>query len=118
MEARLLRVCKQEEKGRTERRAGGERNSTRTAITIFRAWTLDLSCLDLERSFHPLRCVLFDRCKPLPGGVNTVFKTDKQQGATVQQWKPAQCHVAAWAGGVFRGDWVRVYVWLSPFAVH
>ena len=41
MEARLLRVCKQEEKRRTERRAGGERSSTRTAITIFRAWTLD-----------------------------------------------------------------------------
>ena len=30
----------------------------------------------------------------------------------------AQCHVAAWLGGEFGGEWVRVHVWLSPFAVH
>ena len=27
----------------------------------------------------------------------------------------AQCHVAAWMGGEFGGEWIRVYVWLSPF---
>ena len=30
----------------------------------------------------------------------------------------AQCHVAAWMGGEFAGEWIHVYVWLSPFTVH
>ena len=30
----------------------------------------------------------------------------------------AQCHVAAWIGGEFGEEWIHVYVWLSPFAVH
>ena len=25
--------------------------------------------------------------------------------------------VAAWVGGEFGGEWIHVYVWLSPFAV-
>ena len=30
----------------------------------------------------------------------------------------AQCYVAAWMGGEFGGEWIRVYVQLSPFAIH
>ena len=30
----------------------------------------------------------------------------------------AQCYVAAWMGGGFRGQWMYVCVQLSPFAVH
>ena len=30
----------------------------------------------------------------------------------------APCHVAAWMGGEFGGEWLHVYVRLSPFAVH
>ena len=30
----------------------------------------------------------------------------------------AQYHVAAWMGGEFGADWIHVYVWLSPVAVH
>ena len=30
----------------------------------------------------------------------------------------AQCYVAAWMGGEFGGEWIHVYVWRSPFAVH
>ena len=30
----------------------------------------------------------------------------------------APCHVAAWKGGEFGGEWIHVYGWLSPFAVH
>ena len=26
--------------------------------------------------------------------------------------------VAAWMGGEFEGEWIHVYAWLSPFAVH
>ena len=33
-------------------------------------------------------------------------------------WNSAQCHVAAWMGGEFGEEWIHVYVWLSPFAVH
>ena len=29
----------------------------------------------------------------------------------------AKCYVAAWRGGEF-GEWIHVYVWLRPFAVH
>ena len=27
-------------------------------------------------------------------------------------------YVAAWMGGEFGGEWIYVYVWLSPFTVH
>ena len=27
----------------------------------------------------------------------------------------AQCYLAVWMGGEFAGEWMRVYVWLSPF---
>ena len=30
----------------------------------------------------------------------------------------AQCYMAAWMGGEFGGEWIHVYTWLSPFAVH
>ena len=30
----------------------------------------------------------------------------------------AQCYVAVWVGGEFGGEWIHVYVWLSPFAIH
>ena len=30
----------------------------------------------------------------------------------------AMCYVAAWMEGEFWGEWIHVYVWLSPFAVH
>ena len=30
----------------------------------------------------------------------------------------AQCNVAAWTGGEFGEEWLYVYVWLSPSAVH
>ena len=30
----------------------------------------------------------------------------------------AQCYMAAWMGGEFGGEWIHVYAWLSPFAVH
>ena len=30
----------------------------------------------------------------------------------------AQCYVAAWMRGMLGGEWIHVYVWLSPFAVH
>ena len=29
----------------------------------------------------------------------------------------AQCYVAAWVGGESGGEWIHVYIWLSPFAV-
>ena len=29
-----------------------------------------------------------------------------------------QCYAAGWMGGEFGGEWMHVYVWLSPFAVY
>ena len=33
-------------------------------------------------------------------------------------WNSAQCYMVAWMEGEFTEEWVYVYVWLSPFAVH
>ena len=33
-------------------------------------------------------------------------------------WNSAQCDVAAWMGVEFGGEWIHVYGWPSPFAVH
>ena len=33
-------------------------------------------------------------------------------------WNSAQYYVAAWMGRGFGGEWIHVYAWLSPFAVH
>ena len=33
-------------------------------------------------------------------------------------WNSARCHWAACMEGEFGGEWLHVYVWLSPFAVH
>ena len=34
------------------------------------------------------------------------------------KWNSAQHYVAAWMGGKFRGEWIHVYVWLSPLIIH
>ena len=36
----------------------------------------------------------------------------------VQLQETAQCYVAVWIGGELREEWIHVYVWLSPSAVH
>ena len=33
-------------------------------------------------------------------------------------WNSAQRYVLAWMGEGFGGEWIHVYVWLSPFTVH
>ena len=30
-------------------------------------------------------------------------------------WNSVQCYVTAWTGEEFGGEWMHVYVWLSPF---
>jgi len=30
----------------------------------------------------------------------------------------AQCYEAGWMGGEFGGEWIHVYVWLSPSAIY
>ena len=30
----------------------------------------------------------------------------------------AQCYMSAWMRGEFGGEWIYVYVWLSPLGVH
>jgi len=45
-----------------------------------------------------------------------MFKMDSQH-ILYSTWKSAQCYVAAWMGGDFGGEWMRVHVWLCPFTV-
>ena len=33
-------------------------------------------------------------------------------------WYSFQCYMAARMEGEFRGEWIHVHVWLSPFTVH
>ena len=33
-------------------------------------------------------------------------------------WNSTQCYVPAWMRVGFGGEWIHIYVWLSPFAVH
>ena len=33
-------------------------------------------------------------------------------------WSYVQCYVANRMGRGFEGEWLHVYVWLSPFCVH
>ena len=54
------------------------------------------------------------------GHVHTaVFKMDNQQGPTAQHRELCSvlCGSLDWVGGL-RGEWIRVYVWLSPFTIH
>ena len=30
----------------------------------------------------------------------------------------SECYVAAWMGVGFGGEWIHVYIWLSPFTIH
>ena len=34
------------------------------------------------------------------------------------KWYSVWCYAAAWMGGEFGGEWIHVYLWLSPFTVH
>ena len=38
--------------------------------------------------------------------------------AKYSTWNSVQHYAAAWKGGDFEGEWIYVYVWLSPFAFH
>ena len=33
-------------------------------------------------------------------------------------WNSAQCYVPGWIEEGFGGEWIDVYIWLTPFAVH
>ena len=51
-----------------------------------------------------------------------VFNMNNQQGPIVQHMElystwDVQCCVAVWMGGKFGGEWIHVYIWLSPFVV-
>ena len=46
------------------------------------------------------------------------FKWITNKVVLYSTWNSAQCYVAAWMGGEFKGGWVHVYVWLSFSAVH
>ena len=46
------------------------------------------------------------------------FKWIAHKGLVYSTWNSTQCYVAAWMGVEFGGEWIHVYMWLSPSAVH
>ena len=50
--------------------------------------------------------------------VNKMIKWIINKDLVYDTGNPAQCFVAAWMGGEFEGEWIHVYVWLSPFPIH
>ena len=46
------------------------------------------------------------------------FKWITNKNLLYTTWNYAQCYAAAWMAGEFGREWIYVYVWLSPFAVH
>ena len=56
----------------------------------------------------------------LIGGRNRVFGMDvvTNKDLPYSPWNSAHCYVAAWMGEEFRGEWIHVYVWLSPLDTH
>ena len=46
------------------------------------------------------------------------FKWTTNRDLPYSRGNAAQCYVAAWMGGEFGGEYIHVYVWLSPFVVH
>ena len=49
-------------------------------------------------------------------GPTVIFKMDNQLYNST--WNSAPYCVAAWMEAEFMGEWIHVYVWLCPFAVH
>ena len=45
------------------------------------------------------------------------LKKDDQQDLLQSRGNSGQCYVVAWMGREFGGEWIHVFVWLSPFAV-
>ena len=44
--------------------------------------------------------------------VNNKMRLCVNKDLLYSTWKSVQCHVAAWMGGEFGGEWILVYVWL------
>ena len=62
--------------------------------------------------------LLGERMGAWDGQVHTAtFKMGNQQGPAVQHMELCLMYVPAWMGRRFGGEWIFVYVWLSPFAV-
>ena len=46
--------------------------------------------------------------------VHTAILKMENKNLPYSKGNSAQCFVAAWIGGEFGGEWIHVYVWLSP----
>ena len=51
-------------------------------------------------------------------GHSAVFNTENQQGPAGQRRELCSMSCGSLDGEEFGADWIHVYVWLSPFAVH
>ena len=52
------------------------------------------------------------------GYTHTAIKWITSKALLKSAGDSAQCYMASRMGEVFGGEWIHVYVWLRPFAVH
>ena len=50
--------------------------------------------------------------------LTATFKMENQQGPTIQHMERCSVLRGNWKGGELGEEWIHVYVWLSPRAVH
>ena len=85
----------------------------------------DTSELTKQKEIHGLREWIYSCWEE---GVVREFGTDvytllylksiTSKNLLYSTWNSAPCCGAAWLGEKFGGEWIHVYVWLSPFPVH
>ena len=49
--------------------------------------------------------------------VHTAIFKMEHKNVPYSKGNSGQCFMAAWIGGEFGGEWIHVYIWLSPFDV-
>ena len=68
----------------------------------------ELICLPGEREFREFGKVMY---------ILLYSKWITNKDLLYNTWNSTQCYVPAQIGGGFEGEWIRVYVQLSPFAI-
>ena len=83
--------------------------------------------LTKQKETHRLR-EQTDGCGVQGGGTVREFRTDRYKllylkwittkDLQYSTWNSDQSYAAAWVEGEFGGEWIHVYVWVSPLSVH
>ena len=61
---------------------------------------------------------ILPRITPKGRDSSTTNKWEVHLKSICGTWNSAHCYAAAQMGEEFGGEWIHVYVWQSPFAIH